>query len=109
MKSIIISIYLILGIFLAYPSYSNGLNLKIKDSSGEELIGASIELNNKIYYSDLEGSLTLDIPEGEHEIRITYISFEPQTIRIDSINEKKDIVVIMKNRDFKIPTPASQH
>ena len=89
--------FIILFSIISLSLSADPLNLKIKDTSGEELVGACVDVDGKKYFSNLEGNVILDIPKTEYEIKVSYISFDSQTIKING--DESDIVVILGSSD----------
>jgi hypothetical protein len=109
MKTIITFLFVI---FMAVNSYAgNGeINMKAKNSTsneikgkivdainGEPLAGVEIILlstNNKTY-SDFDGNFKFEnIPSGEQQIRISYISYQEKLEKIDVLKNTTDKIQI---------------
>ncbi len=58
-----------------------------EDISMEYLIGASIQVGLAGTVSDFNGKYELALPKGSHEIEISYIGYESQTIQISLEND----------------------
>jgi hypothetical protein len=75
-----------IGDVLSYGSKSNAIvkGEIINGSSSEALIGAKINLTdlNISFESDHLGRFLMNIPVGEHEVKIIYPGFEDKTMRI---------------------------
>ena len=75
------------------------LNGHIKDAqNGEMLIGATIMVNqaNPIGAStNLYGFYSLTIPEGKHQITISYLGYTPQTFELELLQNKRLDVDLM--------------
>ncbi len=66
----------------------------VDEENKETLAGATISINGKKYYSDLEGKFSIpDVNPGKYEITIELISYKPCTMEID----------LSKNRNIHIP------
>jgi hypothetical protein len=55
----------------------------IDKNSGEEIAGASIKINDKIIYSDLNGNFSAIIPSSKAEAVVTSISYIDTKVNID--------------------------
>lgn len=67
----------------------------IDKNNSETLAGATVFINGKKYYSDLDGNFTLtDIQPGKHTIRVELISYEPSQMEIDLANNRKLNIVL---------------
>lgn len=56
----------------------------VDDKNKETLAGATIIVNGKKYYSNLEGQFTIsDVNPGKYEVMVELISYEPYSIEID--------------------------
>jgi hypothetical protein len=61
--------------------------LIVDSQTGENLVGAKVETNNKTYFTDLYGYV--EIPQGEKVESISYISYETK----HNIEVTKDTIV----------------
>ncbi|GAB3516069.1 TonB-dependent receptor [Emticicia fontis] len=93
-------------IFLLLSSKLFALNLKgiITDkSTGEPLIGASVKVLNQPYYAitGLDGSfLVKNIPAGEYQLQISYISYQTSVVKI-KVEQKEATINIALEEDSK--------
>lgn len=73
------------------------VNGKVIDQKiGETLVGATVTVNGKKVFTDLEGNFTVDNIAGENcEIQVNMISYKPQVIKV-SVNESKNIQIALK-------------
>ncbi len=55
----------------------------IDKTSGEEIAGAEIMIDNKIVYSDLDGKFTASIDVNNTEAVIKYISYNDTKVKIN--------------------------
>lgn len=56
----------------------------VDKKNNEMLAGASILVNGKKYYSDLDGQFVInDVTPGKYEMVVELISYEPQTLELD--------------------------
>lgn len=70
----------------------------VDDKNNETLAGASIFVDGKKYYSDLDGNFTIsDVKPGKYELTVELISYEPVSIEVDlSRNQKVNIGLLQK-------------
>lgn len=70
----------------------------VDDKNNETLAGASILVDGKKYYSDLDGNFTIsDVKPGKYELTVELISYEPVSIEVDlSRNQKVNIGLLQK-------------
>ena len=61
--------------------------LIVDSQTGENLVGAKVETNNKTYFTDLYGYV--EIPQGEKVESISYISYETK----HDIQVTKDTII----------------
>ncbi len=56
----------------------------VRDSKGDPLIGVNVLIKGTTVgvITDLDGNFTLDVPEGQNEIVLSYIGFKQQEIRL---------------------------
>ncbi len=84
MKSI-----LTIAAFLLFTAsvFANTVQLSgfvIDKENNEELAGASISVDGKKYYSDLDGNFSIDnLTPGKCQIKVELISYQPVTLEID--------------------------
>ncbi len=64
----------------------------IDKTSGEEIAGAEIKLDNKIIYTDLNGNFTANININKPELLVKYISYTDAKIIIDSFSYNTIII-----------------
>ena len=59
---------------------------KVTDDNGEALIGASILVKGTVKgtITDIEGSFTLDVPEGSNVLQVSYTGFKAQEVTLGS-------------------------
>ncbi|NLJ01169.1 MAG: carboxypeptidase-like regulatory domain-containing protein [Bacteroidales bacterium] len=56
----------------------------IDERNNETLAGASIVVDGKKYYSDLDGNFAIaDVLPGKYELTVELISYEPVTMEVD--------------------------
>ena len=79
-------------------SFAQTLSGHVQDAvSGEQLLGATVwcEDTKQGVAANIYGFYSLTLPEGKHNIIVTYIGYTPQRFEIDlSINIKMDINLI---------------
>jgi len=70
----------------------------VDDKNNETLAGASILVDGKKYYSDLDGNFTIsDVKPGKYELTVELISYEPVSIEVDlSQNQQVNIGLLQK-------------
>lgn len=68
----------------------------IDQKIGETLVGATVTVNGKKVFTDLEGNFTVNNVSGDNcEIQVNMISYKPEVIKV-SVNESKNIQVALK-------------
>ncbi len=70
----------------------------VDDKSNETLAGASILVDGKKYYSDLDGNFAIaDVKPGKYDVTVELISYEPVSIEVDlSQNQQVNIGLLQK-------------
>ena len=65
----------------------------VDDKNKEALAGATIYVDGKKYYSNLDGDFSIsDIKPGKYQIKVEFISYKPVVVEIDvNKNEKINI------------------
>ena len=65
----------------------------IDDKNKETLAGATIYVDGKKYYSNLDGNFSIsDMKPGKYQIKVEFISYKPVVVEIDvNKNEKINI------------------
>ena len=57
------------------------------DKNKETLVGATLCIDGKKYYSDLDGNFCIaDIKPGKHQIKVELISYTPAVVEVDVNN-----------------------
>ena len=57
------------------------------DKNKETLVGATVYVDGKKYYSDLDGNFCIsDIKPGKHQIKVEFISYKPAFVEVDANN-----------------------
>lgn len=72
------------------PSESNHVTIEgkvLENGTNEPLTGASIEVNGKKYYSDINGSFSLQLPKGDKAlVKVSMISYASLSLEVDTDN-----------------------
>ena len=94
----LILLFLICQLLFSANSFAQTLSGHVQDAvSGEQLLGATVwcEDTKQGVAANIYGFYSLTLPEGKHNIIVTYIGYTPQRFEIDlSINIKMDINLI---------------
>jgi hypothetical protein len=94
----LILLFLICQLLFSANSFAQTLSGHVQDAvSGEQLLGATVwcEDTKQGVAANIYGFYSLTLPEGKHDIIVTYIGYTPQRFEIDlSINIKMDINLI---------------
>lgn len=62
----------------------------VDDKNKEALAGATIYVDGKKYYSNLDGNFSIsDIKPGKHQIKVEFISYKPVIMEIDINKDEK--------------------
>lgn len=84
-------IALLFLLLLAFSSFGQkSITGIVKDAeSGEPIIGANVMLEDKTTgtITDIDGSYTLQVPEGSNLITFSYIGYQKQVVAIDGRTE----------------------
>ena len=70
----------------------------VDDKNKETLAGATIIVDGKKYYSDLDGQFTISgVNPGKYELTVELISYEPYTTEIDlTKNQNLNVSLLQK-------------
>src|SRR5690554_770038 len=70
----------------------------VDKKNNETLAGASILVDGRKFYSDLDGNFTIsDVKPGKYELTVELISYEPVSIEVDlSQNQQVNIGLLQK-------------
>ncbi|MEA4916948.1 carboxypeptidase-like regulatory domain-containing protein [Proteiniphilum sp.] len=70
----------------------------VDDKNKETLAGATIIVDGKKYYSDLDGQFSIsEITPGKYKVTVELISYEPYTTEIDlKKNQKLNVSLLQK-------------
>lgn len=63
------------------------------NDNNETLAGATITVDGKKYYSDLDGKFSLPTPTNSCEMEVELISYEPSKVIVNEQTDKKEIKV----------------
>lgn len=75
------------------------LSGKVTDlKAGETLVGATVTVNGKKVFTDLDGNFTIeDVSGKECEIQVNMISYKPEVVKVAISNkENKNIQIALK-------------
>jgi len=65
----------------------------VDDKNKEALAGATIYVDGKKYYSNLDGDFSIsDIKPGKYQIKVEFISYKPVVVEID-VNKNEKISI----------------
>lgn len=64
----------------------------IDKKSGEEIAGAEVKINNRIFYTDLNGNFSADIHTIKTEAYISFVSYNDTKVNIDPFSYNTIIV-----------------
>lgn len=84
---------LIAGIAVAHADTITGT---VTDDTGEAIIGANISLNDStevIAVSDSNGKFSIDDIDGDETLKVTYLGYEPEKVRLVKDKESYHIVL----------------
>lgn len=91
-------LFLTVQLLFSVHSFAQTLSGHVQDAvSGEQLLGATVwcEDTKQGVAANIYGFYSLTLPEGKHNIIVTYIGYTPQRFEIDlSMNIKMDINLI---------------
>ena len=82
------------GLLLSVTAFAQSGNIrgKIKDASGEPIIGATITANGKaIGVTDFDGNYSINVPKGT-EITVTYVGMSPKKVKVS-----EDLTIVLDN------------
>ena len=61
----------------------------IDDTNQEALVGATVYVGGKKYYSDLDGNFSIsDIKPGKYQVKVEFISYKPVIMDVDVHNDE---------------------
>ena len=103
MKSFQKTTLLTLAIVSSYVASATPINGKVADAgTGEAIIGATIyDARSHVgVTTDAEGNFRIDVATFPSELKISYVGYEQQTIRVKG--DDKDLVVSLKEEDHKL-------
>ena len=92
-----------LAIVFNYVASATPISGKVADAgTGEAIIGATIyDARNHVgVITDAEGNFRIDVATFPSELKISYVGYEQQTIRVKG--EDKDLVVVLKEEGQKL-------
>lgn len=90
---LILPFMLIAGIAVAHADTITGT---VTDDTGEAIIGANISLNDStevIAVSDSNGKFSIDDIDGDETLKVTYLGYEPEKVRLVKDKESYHIVL----------------
>ena len=90
---LILPFMLIAGIAVAHADTITGT---VTDDTGEAIIGANISLNDStevIAVSDSNGKFSIDDLDGDETLKVTYLGYEPEKVRLVKDKESYHIVL----------------
>ncbi len=65
----------------------------VDDRNNETLAGATVYVDGKRYYSDLDGNFSIsDVKAGKCQIKVELISYQPVTIEIE-VNKNANVII----------------
>ncbi len=68
------------------------------DKNKETLVGATLHVAGKKYYSDLDGNFCIsDIQPGKHQIEVVLISYKPVVVEVDAENNEGINIYLHQN------------
>lgn len=68
------------------------------DRNKETLVGATVYVDGKKCYSDLDGNFSVsDITPGKHQIKVEFISYTSAVVEIDTENKEKIDIYLHQN------------
>ena len=109
MKKLIFILLLCLPIL----SYGEGIfSGSVRDNQFEELIGATIQIGDKSYMTDIDGAFFIPLEEGTYKIKVKYVSFKESEFEIKIEDKKitsKEVILKDFDLDIKEPVLAEQH
>ena len=75
---------------------------KVVDESNEPIPGANIRVSESLNgtTTDASGKFELNLPEGRHRIRVTYLGYEQGVYQTD--HSEKDVVIKLKEKYVNI-------
>lgn len=80
------------------PTESNHVTIVgkvLENGTNEPLTGASIEVNGKKCYSDINGAFSLQLPKGDKAmVTVSMISYESLSLEVDADNTNNMQVVL---------------
>ncbi len=95
----------LLIITLGYFSYSQCIEGKISDSSGNPIPYATVYASDVSLgtTSNLEGNYTLDLPEGKHKLTIRYLGYKTRELEVNCLGTKQTLDITLEEQLYKIP------
>lgn len=82
------------GLLLSVTAFAQSgfVRGKIKDASGEPIIGATITANGKaVGVTDFDGNYSINVPKGT-EITVTYVGMSPKKVKVS-----EDLTIVLDN------------
>ena len=86
---------IVISVIANFVNAGNGIDVKeaaaakivsgkvVDKTSGEEIAGAEIRIQDKIYYSDLNGNFSAAIDLTKTEATVTFVSYSETKVNID--------------------------
>jgi hypothetical protein len=120
---------LLAGLAVASPAYAQGgappqsagtvraqtvrLSGVVRDEANAiTLPGITVEVvdTKQVVYTDIDGRFVVDVPPGEHEIRVTMDAYEPKTIRMAAGTERNvtlNVSMVLKRFSSAVTVSAA--
>lgn len=99
MRPLLFIFILLTSLALSAGNKSKTLKLSIKDSNGEPLVGAKVEVNNSkdFYYTDFDGVVMIEQSKSQATtLNVSMISFENKTLQLPKSNN--DLSIELKSK-----------
>ncbi len=70
----------------------------LDNKNKETLVGATLHVDGKKYYSDLDGNFRIpDIKPGRHQVEVVLISYQSAVVEIDTENQQEIKIYLHRN------------
>lgn len=87
LKSVVLFLILLLaGSSMVLSAQNRSISGKVFDTNEEPLIGVTVTIENTTIgaITDIDGSFTLQVPEGKVVLNVSYVGFVPQKVTVAS-------------------------
>lgn len=99
------TIFILFITAISFYTYSQGIEGKVIDSAGMPIAYATIYASeiSKGTTSNIEGNYTLDLPHGNHKLKVRYLGYKTKDLEVSISNDTKTFNIILEEQLYKIP------